>query len=67
MPRRSTREEATKFIESFFSEAEVYFKDEMTKTRQVGRRDEMWNNLQALDRVNAFFYNWLNGVDDNAA
>ena len=67
MPRRSTREEATKFMQGFFEEAKDALTKDILKTRQPLRRTELLSEIDALDRVNARFYNWINGVNDDAA
>ena len=67
MPRRSTKEEATKFMAGFFAEAKDALTADILKTRQPTRRSELLNEIDALDRVHARFYNWINGVDENAA
>ena len=67
MPRRSTKEEATKFMQSFFDEAHEVLTNEIVKTRQPPRRNELLKEIDALDRVHGRFYNWINGVDDHAA
>jgi len=67
MPRRSTKEESAKFMSGFFEEAKASLTADILKTRQPMRRTELLNEIDALDRVNARFYNWINGVEDNAA
>ena len=67
MPRRSTREEASKFMQGFFDEAKQILTDDILKTRQPLRREELLKEIDALDRVNARFYNWVNGVNEDAA
>lgn len=69
MPRRSTREEATKFMQTFFDEAKANLLKDVTSTMQTKRRTALLNEIDALDRVHARFYNWVNGleVNDDAA
>ena len=67
MPRKSTKEEAAQFMEGFFEEAKQNLTADILKTRQPIRRSELLNEIDALDRVNARFYNWINGVENNAA
>ena len=67
MPRRSTKEEAAKFMASFFEEAKQLLTDDILKTRQPLRREELLKEIDALDKVHSRFYNWVNGVEDNAA
>ena len=67
MPRRSTKEEAAKFMEGFFTEAKDTLTTDILRTRQPERRTALLNEIDALDRVHARFYNWINGVEDNAA
>ena len=67
MPRKTTKEEAAGYIETFFAEAKQALTDEVLRTRQPKRRNELLKEIDALDRVNGRFYNWINGVDENAA
>ena len=67
MPRRSTKEEATKFMGGFFQEAKDGLTADILKTRQPNRREELLKEIDALDRVHGRFYNWINGLEDNAA
>ena len=67
MPRRSTKEEATAYMAQFFADARQRLTEQMVKTMQPKRRNEMFNTIQAIDKVEAEFYNWANGVNDNAA
>ena len=67
MPRRSTKEEASKFMQGFFEEAKERLTADILKTRQRPRRNELLKEIDALDRVHARFYNWINGVKDDAA
>ena len=67
MPRRSTKEEATQFMEGFFEEAKQTLTDEILRTRQPNRRGQLLKEIDALDRVHARFYNWVNGVSTDAA
>lgn len=67
MPRRSTKEEATKFMEGFFDEAKQILTDDILRTRQPARRGQLLKEIDALDRVHARFYNWVNGVSTDAA
>jgi len=67
MPRRSTREEATKFMQGFFDEAKETLTADILRTRQPNRRTELLNEIDALDRVHGRFYNWINGVTTDAA
>lgn len=67
MARRSTREEAGKFMQGFFDEAKDLLTRDILSTRQPIRREELLKEIDALDRVHSRFYNWINGVEDNAA
>ena len=54
---------------TFFEEARNGLLQDVTKTRQPTRREELLKEIDALDRVNGRFYNWVNGleVNDDAA
>ena len=67
MPRKSTKEETAKYMQEFFIEAKDFLTAEILKTRQLTRREELLKEIDALDRVHARFYNFINGVNDNAA
>ena len=69
MPRRSTREEAAKFMATFFEEAKADLLQTVTTTRQPKRRNALLKEIDALDRVHSRFYNWVNGLEvkDDAA
>ena len=67
MPRKSTQEEASKYMEGFFAEAKELLTADILKTRQPTRREELLKEIDALDRVHSRFYNWINGVNDDAA
>lgn len=67
MPRRSTKEEATRFMAQFFEEAKENITRDVVSTRQPKRRSELLKELDALDRVDSRFYNWVNGLDTDAA
>ena len=69
MPRRSTKDEAGEFMQGFFDEAKEKLTADILKTRQPTRRQELLNEIDALDRVHSRFYNWINGlgVDTDAA
>jgi hypothetical protein len=67
MPRKSTREEASEFMQGFFDEAKEVLTADILKTRQTQRRRELLNEIDALDRVHSRFYNWINGVKTDAA
>ena len=67
MPRKSTKEEAGAYMETFFDEAKQLLTDDILRTRQPGRRGQLLKEIDALDRVHARFYNWINGVDTDAA
>jgi hypothetical protein len=64
MPRKTAREEATKVIKQFIADAKSRKLDEITKTRQPKRRRAGLILLDALDLVEAEFYDWLNGLDE---
>ena len=51
----------------FFDEAKAGLTADILKTRQPTRRAELLNEIDALDRVHARFYNWVNGVNEDAA
>lgn len=67
MPRKSTKDESAQFIQSFFDEAKVQLTEDILKTRQPSRRGQLLKEIDALDRVHARFYNWINGIENNAA
>ena len=67
MPRKSTREEAAQYMQGFFDEAKDRLTQKMLKTMQPKRRDAMFKTIQAIDLVEAEFYNWQNGIDEDAA
>lgn len=67
MPRRSTKEEAAAHMQRFFAETRARLSSEILKTMQPKRRTEMFNQSVALDKLERQFYNWNNGLEDNAA
>ena len=67
MPRKSTKEEATAYMQAFCVAAKDRLTQKMLKTMQPKRRDAMFKTIQAIDLVEAEFYNWQNGIDEDAA
>ncbi len=62
MPRKTTKEEAAQYIQSFFDEAKESLTSDILKTRQLKRREELLKEIDALDRVHGRFYTWINGL-----
>lgn len=67
MPRKSTKEEAGAYMQTFFDEAKEKLTQEILSTRQPARRGQLLKEIDALDRVHSRFYNWINGVSTDAA
>lgn len=61
MPRKSMKDESAAFIEQFFDEAAANYMKDVMQTRQPSRRRQLLAEADALDKVKARFYNWLNG------
>lgn len=60
MARATAREEVETQLNRFFEEATTNLLDDIKGTRQMGRRQEMLNQLDALELVRTRFYSWLN-------
>ena len=67
MARRTKEQEVTEACSRFFAEAKDGLTRELLKSRQPKRREALFNEIAALDKVEARFYNWQHGVKTDAA
>lgn len=66
MPRRTARQETERMFNQFLQEAKDGLTRDILSTRQPKRRKGLLTEIDALDRVEARFYAWVNGVTENA-
>ncbi len=66
MPRRTAKQETERMFNQFLQEAKDGLNRDISSTRQFKRRKGLLREIDALDRVEARFYSWVNGVTDNA-
>jgi hypothetical protein len=61
MPRKTAKQETEQTISRFFEEAKAGYMKDILATRQPGRRRALLSEVDALDKVQARFYHWMNG------
>ncbi len=66
MPRRTAKQETERMFGRFLQEAKAGLTQDILSTRQPKRRKALLTEIDALDRVEARFYAYVNGVTDNA-
>ena len=66
MPRKTARQETKKLFEQFIASAKERQLSKVTTTRQPKRRRQALITLDALDLVEAEFYDWVNGLEQTA-
>jgi len=63
MARKSAKDESEQLFNKFLEDTTAGLMKDITKTRQMTRRREFLNQLDALDLIKAKFYDWLHGLD----
>ncbi len=66
MPRRTTKQEVEQVMSGFFKLAKQRALDNVLKTQQPSRRRKLLNKIDALDLVEAEYYDYINGVESAA-